>query len=86
MTSTRKSTATMVPRDMRQKRLQLVADEHGQLDMFRETQTTKSIIHTRKTPTHAAKIVHKATHVRSEIGAHSLLRVANDVLRTDEMR
>ena len=41
----------------------LVADEHGQLDMLGEVQTTKSNIHTRKTPPHAAKIVHKATHV-----------------------
>ena len=53
---------------MRLKKLQLVLDQAGQLDISGETKTARIL---------------RTFH--SEIGARSVLRVLDDVLRTDEL-
>ena len=63
----RKSTAAMVPRDMRLKKLQLVIDEQSlvpiKLDsMCCETKTARTL-RTPEPPTDAARMAHNATHV-----------------------
>ena len=70
MTWVRKSTATMVPRDMRLKKLHLVIDEQspmrikadGQLDISGETKTARTL-RTPEPPADAARMAHNATNV-----------------------
>ena len=77
---------------MRLKKLQLVIDEQsqmrikaGQLDMSGEAKTAR-ILRTLGPPTNAGRMAHNATHTfHSEIGARSVLRVVDEVLRTDEL-
>ena len=67
---------------MRHMRLQLVADEYGQIDISGETKTTKTLFVLLNRP-HTLQgwyTTHYTFH--SEIGVHSVLRVANDVFRT----
>ena len=87
----RKSTATMVPREMRLKKLQLVIDEQSPMRMksvsliFSGEAKTARTLRTPEPPTDAARMAHNATQVHSEIGARSVLRVVDEVLRTDEL-
>ena len=69
MTWVKKSTATMVPRDMRLKKLHLVIDEQsaiadqaGQLDISGETKTARTL-RTPEPPADAARMAHNATNV-----------------------
>ena len=62
------------------------ADQTGHLDVSGEAKTARSQ-RTPEPPTDAARMAHNATHTfHSEIGARSVLRVADEVLRTDELR
>ena len=90
MTWTKKST-TMKTREMKLEKLQLVIDEQspmrsqaGQLDISGEAKNARSP-RTLEPPTAAARMAHNATHVHSEIGVRSVLRVVDEVLRTDEL-
>ena len=87
----RKSTATMVPRDMGLKKLQLVIDEQSPMRMNPDSLTFRV---KRKLQEHYVLLNHPQTlrewhttrHTfHSEIGARSVLRVADEVLRTDEL-
>ena len=91
MTWMRRSTATMVPRDMRLKKLQLVIDEQSPMRIKPDSLT---FLVERKLQRHCVLLNHPQTlrewHTTrhtfySEIGAHSVLRVADEVLRTDEL-
>ena len=69
MTWMRKSTATMVPRDMRLKKLQLVIDraiadanQAGQLDISGESRPARTL-RTLEPPKDAARMAHNTTHV-----------------------
>ena len=86
----RKSTATMVPRDMRLKKLQLVIDEQSPTQIKPDSLI---FLVNRKLQEHNVLLNHPQTlrgwhttpHTfHSEIGAGSVLRVADEVLRTDE--
>ena len=68
MTWKRKSTATMAPRDVRLKKLQLVINEQSpmrikpdKLDISGETKTAGTL-HSPEPPTVAARMAHNATH------------------------
>ena len=87
----RKSTATMVPRDMRLKKLQLVIDEQSPMRM---KQDSLIFLVKRKLQEHYGLLNHRQMlwgwHTTrhtfySEIGARSVLRVVDEVLRTDEL-
>ena len=56
----------------------------GQLDISGEAKTARSL-RTPEPPTDAARMAHNATHVHSEIGVQSVLRVVDEVLRTHEL-
>ena len=63
MTWMRKSTATMVPKDMRSdRRASADADHAGQLDISGDTRTARTS-RTPEPPTDAARMAHNATHV-----------------------
>ena len=82
MTWMRKSTATMVPRGMRLKKLQLVIDEQSTMRIKPDSLT---FLVKRKQQERYVLLNRPQTHTfHSEIGAHSVLRVADEVLRTDE--
>ena len=91
MTWMRKSTATMMPRDMRFKKLQLVIDEQSpmriRLDSViflvkRKLQEYYVLLNHRQ----MLQERHTTRHTfHSEIGARSVLRVVDEVLRTDEL-
>ena len=92
MTWMRKYTATMVPRDTRLKKLQLVIDEQSTMRSKRDSVT---LLVKRKLREHYVLLNHPQTlqewhttrHTfHSEIGARSVLRVVDEVLRTDECR
>ena len=89
MTWMRKSAATMVPRDMMLKKLQLVIDEQSPMRIKPDSLT---FLVKRKQQEHHVLLNlprtlqgwHTTRHsFHSEIGAHSVLRVADAVLRTD---
>ena len=90
MTWMRKSVATMLPRDMRLKKLQLVLDEQSpmriKLDSLiflvrRKLQEYYVLLNHQQT----LREWHTTRHsFHSQIGALSVLRVADEVLRTDE--
>ena len=91
MTWMRKSTAMMAPRDMRLKKLQLVTDEQSPMWIKLDSSTFRV---KRKQQEHYVLLNrpqtlrgwHTAQHTfHSEIGAHSVLRVADEVLGTDEL-
>ena len=61
------------------------ADQAGQLDISGETKTAR-ILRTPEPPTDAVRIWHTTRHMfHSEIGARSVLRDTDEVLRTDEL-
>ena len=87
----RKSTATMVPRDLRLKKLQLVIDEQSPMRI--KPDSLKFLVK-RKLQEYYVLLKHPQTlrgwhttpHTfHSEIGALSVLRVGDEVLRTDEL-
>ena len=87
----RKSTATMVPRDMRLKKLQLVIDEQSPMRIKLDNLT---FLVKRKLQEHCVLLNHPqmlwewhtTRHTfHSQIGARSVLRVVDEVLRTDEL-
>ena len=55
------------------------ADQAGQLDISGETKAARTL------PTDAARMGHNATHFHSEIGAHSVLQVVDEVLLMDRV-
>ena len=60
------------------------AEQAGQLDISGETRTARTL----RTPEHPQTLRgwHTMRHTfHSEIGAHSVLRVVDEVLRTDEL-
>ena len=86
----KKPTATMVPRDTRLKKLQLVIDEHSPMRIKRDSWKIRV---KRKLQEHNVLLNHPQTlrewHTTrltfpSLIGARSVLRVVDEVLRTDE--
>ena len=90
MSWTRKSTATMEPRDVWLKKLQLVIDEQSPMRIKPDSLT---FLVKRKQQEHYVLLNqpqtlrgwHTTRHTfHSEIGAHSVLRVVHEVLRTDE--
>ena len=91
MTWMRKSTATMVPRDMRLKKLQLVIDEQSPMPIKPDSLI---FLVKRKLQEYYIILNHPQTlrewHTtrqtfHSEIDARSVLRVVDEVLRTDEL-
>ena len=91
MTWARKSTSMMASRDMRLKKLQLVIDEQSPM---RIKPDSLLFLVKRKLQDHYVLLNrpqmlrgwHTTRHTfQSEIGAHSVLRVADKVLRTDEL-
>ena len=58
------------------------ADQAGQLDISGEAKTARSL---RTPPRGAARMVHNATHVPFKDGVQSVLRVVDEVLRTDKL-
>ena len=91
MTWTRKSTATMVPRDMRLKKLQLVIDEQSPMRIKPDSLiflVTRNLQEYNVILNHPQTLRgwHATRHTfHSEIGAHSVLRVADEVLLADEL-
>ena len=91
MTWMRKSAATMEPRDMRLKKLQLVIDEQSPMQIKpdsliflvkRKLQDHNVLLNRRQ----MLREWHTTRHTfHSEIGARSVLRVVDEVLRTDEL-
>ena len=87
----RKSTATMVPRDTRLEKLQLVIGEQSPMRIKPDSLT---FLVKRKLQEYYVLLNHLQTlrgwhttrHIfHSEIGARSVLRVADEVLRTEEL-
>ena len=87
----RKSTASMVPRDMRLKKLQLVIDEQS---LMRIKPDSLTFLVKRKLQEYYVRLNrpqtlpewHTTRHTfHSEIGARSVLRVVDEVLCTDEL-
>ena len=87
----RKSTATIVPRDMRLKKLQLVIDEQSPMRIKpdsliflvrRKLQEYYVLLNHRQ----MLREWHTTRHTfQSDIGARSVLRIVDEVLRTDEL-
>ena len=90
MTWTKKSTTTLETRNEAReasasdRRALADADQAGQLDISGEAKTARSL-RTPEPPTDAARMAHNATHIPSEIVVRSVLRVVDEVLRTDEL-
>ena len=91
MTWMRKFTATMVPRDMRLKKLQLVIDEQSPM---RIKPDSLIFLVKRKMQEYYVLLNHPRTlrewhttrHTfHTQIGARSVLRVVDEVLRTDDL-
>ena len=90
MTWMKKSTTTMEPREMRLKKLQLVIDEQSPMRIKpdslillvkRKLQEYYVLLNHRQ----MLREWHTTRHTyHSEIGARSVLRVVDEVLRTDE--
>ena len=92
MTWMKKSTTTMETREMRLEKLQLVIDEQSPMRIKPDSLT---FLVKRKLQEYYVLLNHPQTlrgwhttrHTfHSEIGARSVLRISDEVLRTDELR
>ena len=80
----RKSTSKMVSRDMKRKKLHLVTGEHSPMRIKRDSLTF--LVKRKLREYYVLLRWHTTRHTfHSEIGAHSVLRVVDEVLRTDEL-
>ena len=91
MTWMKKSTATMEPRDMKLKKLQLVIDEQSTLRIkpdswiFLVKRKVQEYYVLQNQPQMLREWYTTQHTFHSEIGAQSVLRVVDEVLRTDEL-